>query len=581
MTRRLAAILAADVVGFSRLMGADEAGTHARLRALTEAFIEPLVADHSGRIVKLLGDGYLVEFGSAVDAVECAVAWQRGPDAAATVEKAPFSFRIGINVGDVIVDGDDLYGDGVNVAARLEALAKTGAILVSSDTYRQVRGKTSATFDDLGEVELKNIEDPVHVYQITESRSGFQPTVDGGDLAIPEKPSIAILPFANSSEDADQEYFSDGITEDIITALSRVRWFFVIARNSSFSYKGRRVDLNTVARELGVRYVLEGSVRRAGDRVRVSARLAEGSTGNQLWAKRYDRVLSDLFTVQDEITETIVAAIEPELGRIERERARARTPGNLDAWEAYQQGMWHLYQYTPDGMREARAMFHRAIERDPVLGPAFSGIAESFYFDAVYGYADTEACRRDSLEPARRAVEIDRGDAGAWCTLGRIHYLRREHSEAVLELETALELNPSLALAHYGLGAAMTFSGRADEAIPHLENAIRLSPYDPNMGSFLVRLADANYFLGRYEDAAAWARRALAQPGFQWSRYGALLAALGRLGRQSDAEAARREVAARRPEFSVSFVRDHHLIGDNADLDGYLDGLRAAGVAEG
>jgi adenylate cyclase len=361
----------------------------------------------------------------------------------------------------------------------------------------------------------------------------------------------------------------------------RARWLFVIARNSSFAYKGRSTDVKQVAHELGVRYALEGSVRKVGERVRISAQLAEGISGRQLWAKRYDRELSDIFAVQDEITETIIGAVEPELGKVERRRSAGKRPDNLDAWDLYQRGMSHLYEYTKDDLLRARRHFEQAIARDSRLGPAHSGLAETYYYEGVYGFADSISHNREkALAPALRAVVLDPEDAGAHCTLGRAYYMRREYDAAFRELKTALELNPSLALAHYGLGATLVFSGRAEEGIPHLTAAIRLSPHDPNMGSFLVRLADAAYLLRRYEEAAEWARRALQQPNFQWSRYTVLIAALAQLGRPDEARSCIQQLQVKRPNTSVTFVRETHLFGDTASFAHYIDGLRKAGLPD-
>ncbi len=491
-------------------------------------------------------------------------------------------FRIGVNLGDVVVEGENLLGDGVNIAALLETLAEPGGICLSGTVFDQVDGKLDLTFDDLGEQEVKNIAKPVRVYGVGIDKTGSTADARASKpLPLPDKPSIAVLPFVNMSGDPEQEYFSDGITEDIITALSRVRWFFVIARNSSFAYKGRAVDVKQVAGELGVRYVLEGSVRKGGVRLRITAQLIDGATGNHVWARRYDRELADIFELQDEITETIVGAIEPELGKAEPKRAKSKKPGNLDARDVYQRGMSHLYRYTKADLAEARTLFGQAAELDAELGAACSGLAEAYYFEVVYGFAESVSDNREkALEPARRAVAIDVEDAGAHCTLGRVHYLRREHDAAIPELEAALELNPSLALAHYGLGAAMVFSGRARESFRHLETAIRLSPHDPNMGSCLVRSADAKYLMADYESAVEWALKALRQPNFQWSRYAVLLAALGQLGRDDEAQRYLAELLRQRPDFSVSFVRETHLFSDPGDFDHYLDGLRKAGVAE-
>jgi len=400
-------------------------------------------------------------------------------------------------------------------------------------------------------------------------------------LSVPDRPSIAVLPFANLGGDPEQDYFVDGMTEDIITALSRVRWFFVIARNSTFAYKNRDVDLHTIVQELGVRYVLAGSVRRAGERIRVTCRLSETGSGSNVWARSYDRALSDIFAVQDEITQTIVGAIEPELSRAERERARIKGPDSLDAWSIYQRGMFHLYRCTRDDLIAARTLFDQAVAIDPEFGPAYSGLSEAYYYEVVYGFAQSNQDNRDkAIGPAHRAVTLNPDGAGAHCTLGRVRYLRREYAPAISELETALELNPSLALAHYGLGAALVFSGRAAEAFSRLEAAIRLSPHDPNMGSFLVRIADAKYFAGEYEEAIAFALKALGQPNFQWSRYAVLIAALGRLGRLDEARRYLLEVARHRPDFSVAFVRETHLFGAPDLMSRFCESLVKAQVPE-
>jgi len=578
--RRLTAILAADIAGYSRLMGADEEGTLAQLKAHRHALLDPKIEEHQGRIVKTTGDGMLAEFASVVDALRCAIEIQRGMlgrNADAPQERR-IEFRVGINVGDIIIDGGDIYGDGVNVAARLEGLAEPGGICVSGRVQEDARGKLDIAFEDTGEQQLKNIAWPVRVYRVRLSGEAAQ---SRPALALPDKPSIAVLPFTNMSGDPEQDYFADGMTEDIITGLSRARWLFVIARNSSFAYKGRSTDVKQVAHELGVRYVLEGSVRKVGERVRISAQLAEGTSGRQLWAKRYDRELSDIFAVQDEITETIIGAVEPELGKVERRRSASKRPDNLDAWDLYQRGMSHLYEYTKDDLLRAGQYFAEAIARDPQLGPAHSGLAETYYYEGVYGFADSISDNREkALAPALRAVVLDAEDAGAHCTLGRAYYMRREYDAAFRELKTALELNPSLALAHYGLGATLVFSGRAEEGIPHLTAAIRLSPHDPNMGSFLVRLADAAYFLKRYEEAAEWARRALQQPNFQWSRYTVLIAALAQLGRLDEARNCIQQLQVKRPNTSIAFVRETHLFGDTASFAHYLDGLRMAGLPD-
>jgi TolB-like protein/Tfp pilus assembly protein PilF len=408
--------------------------------------------------------------------------------------------------------------------------------------------------------------------------TGSRPDADAASLA--DRPSIAVLPFTSMGEERGHDYFADGIAEDIMMALLRARWFFVIARDSSFAYKGRDVDIKQISRELGVRYVLRGSVRSAEDRVRVSAQLVDGASGSNVWAGSYDRELSDIFAVQDEITQAIVGAIEPQLGRAERERAKVKVH-DLDAWTIYQRGMFHLYRCTREDLAEARRLFQEATAIDPELALAFSGLAEAYYYEVVYGFAQSNEHNRDAaIGPAQHAVTLDPECAIAHCTLGRIRYLRREYAPAVSNLQTALELNPCHALAHYGMGAAFVFSGKSAQAFSHLEAAIRFSPADPNMGSFLVRIADAKYFTGAYADAVPYAVRAIGQQNFQWSRYAVLVAALGQLGRLDEAKHYLAELRNSRPDFSIAFVEATHLFGDRADMAHYCDGLRKAGVPE-
>ncbi len=419
--RRLAAILAADVVGFSRLVGRDEEGTIARLKALRQELIDPSIARHGGRIVKTMGDGVLVEYPSVVDAVRNAAELQQaiaGHEADGP-EDDRIRFRIGVNLGDIVIDGDDILGDGVNVAARLEALSEPNGVCISGAAFDQVDGKLDLAFDDLGEREMKNIRKPVRVYRVRMDRGRAEAATAGeaATLAMPDKPSIAVLPFENMSGDPEQDYFSDGITEDLITALSRIRWFFVIARNSTFAYKGRGVDVREVARELGVRYVIEGSVRKAGNRVRLTAQLIDGPTGTHVWATRYDRDLEDIFAVQDELTQTVVGAIEPELSKAEQERARLKKPEALDVWDIYLRGMSSLNALTGESLAEAEKTFARAIALDSGFAGAVAGLAEVHYYTVVLGLAaDPDAARRAALEAARRAAELDREDAGAHCT---------------------------------------------------------------------------------------------------------------------------------------------------------------------
>ena len=587
MERRLAAILAADVVGYSRLVGEDEEGTLRTLSACREV-IDGLVASHHGRVFGSAGDSVIAEFASPVEAVRCAVNIQRDLETrnAGIPENERMRFRIGVNLGDVVVDGDNLMGEGVNVAARLEGLAEPGTVNVSGSVHEQVKNKLDVGFDFLGPQELKNIAEPVPVFRVRlEPRSSTSPLAASErspeSLALPEKRSIVVLPFENLSGDPEQGYFSDGITEDIITELSKFRSLFVIARSSSFSFKGQSPEVKEVSRRLGVRYVVEGSVRRSGNRVRIAAQLIDAVADAHLWAERYDRVLEDIFTVQDEVTEAIVAAIAPELGKAEQQLATSKKLENLNVWEVYQRGMWHLYQRTKDDLAEARRLFEAALSLDPGLSLACSALVDAYYYEVVLGLADSVAQNCDkALQVARRAVELDPDDAAAHCAMGKARIVRREHALAVPDLQLAIDLNPSSAWAHYGLGAAAVFSGHAGEAIRHLERAIRLSPRDQHMGSFMVRLAEAYLVKRDYPGAVQWARKALQQQGFQWSRYAALLAGLGFLGEREEARRVLDECLAQRPNFSVTMVRDGHLYTDAAALDHYLEGLRHARVPE-
>jgi adenylate cyclase len=418
--RRLAAILAADVAGYSRLMGADEEGTLKRLKAHRRETVDAKIAEHRGRIVKTTGDGVLVEFASVVDAVRCAIDVQQ--DMASRNSEFPadqrIEFRIGINLGDVIVDGDDIFGDGVNIAARLDALAEAGGLCLSSGAYDQVRDRVDIAFEDMGERQVKNISRPVHAYRALFAKRRGAPIQPA--LSLPVKPSIAVLAFTNMSGDIEQEYFADGIAEDIITALSKSRSLFVIARNSSFTYKEKQTALKEICRELGVRYVLEGSVRKAGSRVRVTAQLVEAATNGHLWAERYDRDLADIFAVQDEITSSVSAAIQPALERSERERAVRKPPDSLDAWESYYRGMWHLAKVDATENEKARSFFRRAIELDPQFAPAAAALALTYLNEITLFRPDRRAVNLPlALELAVHAVTIDATDAAGHAALAR------------------------------------------------------------------------------------------------------------------------------------------------------------------
>ena len=504
--RRLAAILAADVAGYSRLMGVDEEGTLAALKADRSEIVDPKIAEHRGRIVKTTGDGALVEFASAVDAMRCAMEIQRAMAArnASIIEDRRIEFRIGINVGDIIIDDGDIYGDGVNIAARVEALARPGAICISDNAYQQVKGKFALEVSDMGEQQLKNIAEPVQVYQVQLEELARTA------LALPDKPSIAVLPFTNMSGDADQDYFADGISEDIITTLSRFRYLFVIARNSSFTYKGRAVDLKQVGRELGVRYVLEGSVRKAGNRVRITAQLIDAISGHHVWAERYDRDLIDIFSLQDEITERVAGAIEPELLKIEGGRAAMRSATSLSAWDLVRQGTWHFHQITPIGHQRARELFREAIKLDPKLPDSHIWLARVSAGIVAFGWSGhPKDDLREGLNAAHLAIQLDEKDPYSHYALAIISVFSDALEQAVRAGEEAVEISPSFALGYFVLGLGHLFSGNAKDAIGSLERGIRLNPYDPQNFVWLQLLALAFYFMDQKEKALQTGIRAL------------------------------------------------------------------------
>jgi adenylate cyclase len=584
LERRLAAILAADVVGYSRLMGADEDGTLERLKLLRRELVQPKIQKHSGRIVKLMGDGILAEFSSIVEAIRCAAKIQQAiaEREANRPEDQRIRLRIGVNLGDVIVEGSDIYGGGINVAARLEGLADPGGICISGKVYEEVRDRLDFVFEDMGEKAVKNIDRPVRVWRwINEAspmarKAGPQtPT-----LMIPDKPSLAVLPFDNMSGDPEQAFFADGIAEDIITALSRFRSLFVIARNSSFTYKNKAVDVRSVGQQLGVRYVLEGSVRRAANRVRVTAQLIEAETGNHLWAEQFDRELEDIFAVQDEITQRIVGALQPEIGAAEWERARRKSPDSLDAWALYHQGIYHLYRYSKADNAEARRLFRQAVEQDDQFAAAYTMLAYACFmavFDALTDYRVDQLT--ESFDMAQKAVRLDGRDAMAHAILGRVLSMRHQHDLAIAECDKAIELNPNLSQAQFGRGLALVLAGRPGEAVANLENAARLSPRDPNYYAFLLIFAWADLLQGRYDGALEWARRAVAQPNSGVWGNATLAIALAHLDRREEAREALDALIEEKPDMALSFIAETLPFRRESDRLIFEDGLRRAGLA--
>ena len=502
--RRLAAVLAADVAGYSRLMGADEVGTLAALKALRREIVDPAIAASKGRIVKTTGDGMLVEFASIVDAVDCAMAVQvkmterdRSPN---------ITFRMGINVGDIIIDGGDIFGEGVNVAARVENECEPGAVYLSDDAYRQVRGKTSFVFDDLGERQLKNIDRPVRIYAVrcsADSKSSTSAFAHSNrPLPLPDKPSIAVLPFQNMSDDPEQEYFADGMVEEITTALSRIKWLFVIARNSSFTYKGRTVDVKQVGRELGVRYVLEGSVRKAGNRVRITGQLIDAITGAHLWAEHFDGFLENVFELQDSVAISVCGVIEPALQAAEIRRSENRPTNDLAAYDLYLRSLALTFAWERSSVIRAIDLLEQAIQRDPQYGPALALEAMCYQNLHINGWSKAEdADCRLSVDLARRALRVAGDDPIVLSTAAHaLGYFEENINPAIALIERALELNPSSATSWYRSGTLRLWAGQPELAIQHFETSLRLNPRRSGPGLFGIGLG--HFFARRFDKAA-------------------------------------------------------------------------------
>jgi adenylate cyclase len=579
--RKLAAVLLADVAGYSRLVGVDEEGTLARVKAHRRELIDPKIVEHKGRLVKTTGDGLLVEFGSIVEALRCATEVQAGM-AARNPDVPPdrrIEFRVGIHMGDVVVEDGDMFGDSVNIAARLEGLAEPGGICVSGRVQEDAVGKLDLLFEDIGERQLKNIARPVRVYRLRPGRvAGGQIGTAYPSLVLPDKPSVAVLPFTNMSGDPEQEFVSDGIAEDVITALSRYPSLFVIARNSSFTYKGHAVDVKQVGRELGVRYVLEGSVRKRGNRIRVTAQLVEAGTGNHVWAERYDRDLADIFAVQDEISEALTTALTPAIADAELRRAMRKPPESLDVWAAYQRGLWHLTKATPGDDAIAEKFFEQAIDLDPTFAGSYSALAlVQLQAAAIYQNLDLVAAHTSAEALTRRAVALDGADAEARSCLGWALQARGELEGALAEIERALAMSPNLALAHGQRGATLIFSGRPKEGLAAVETCVRLDPRDPFMAVRLLHLACGHYFCRDYEAVVAAAKRLIrSYPDFPMI-YRWPAAALGQLGRTSEAREALEKAIYLAPAAFDMYVCKRVPWFRPEDHAHLLDGLRKAG----
>ena len=585
--RRLAAILAVDVAGYSRLMGLDEEGTLSQLKAHRQTLVDPKIKEHHGRIVKTTGDGMLVEFPSVVDAVRCAVEIQRamGDRNAGLPADRRIDYRIGINVGDIIIDGDDIFGDGVNVAARLEALAEPGGICVSRAVRDQVRDKLAFGFEDLGDREVKNIARPVRSYRVTVVQAEDRPVIAAHQepqSVLPDKPSIAVLPFQNMSGDPEQDYFADGIVEDIITALSRNRWLFVIARNSCFAYKGRAIDVKQIGRELGVRYVLEGSVRKAADRMRITGQLIDAATGAHLWADRFDGKLADVFDLQDEVTLHVVGAIAPKLEHAEIERTMRKPTANLDAYDYYLRGLACFHQGRRESVSEALRLFRKAIELDAGFSSAYGMAAWCYGRRKMNGW--TEGGAQESAEAVRiaeLAAESGKDDAVALVCAGMTFaYMASDFARGMGLIDRALVLNPNLAMAWHLSGWTRNFAGEADLAIEHLQRALRLSPVDPYRSGLQTAIAFAQFAAGRYGEAIASAQAAtLDQP----NNFMATLVAAAANAMTGDLDAARAAAARAHeldPGLRLGGIKDRLQFRQPELLVRWKEALGKAGLPE-
>jgi len=583
INRKLAAILAADVVGYSRMMGADEAGTLTALKRHRETVFDPTVAMHNGRIVKLIGDGTIVEFASVVDAVNCALSVQRADGSPARGAAQPhIVLRIGINLGDVIIEGDDIYGDGVNIAARLEPLSPPGGICVSSIVNESVGNRIDVRFQDGGEISVKNIDRPIRIWKWqpgAATADAPRPAAAKAEPSAAAAAAIAVLPFTNMSGDPEQEYFSDGISEDIITDLSKIAGLTVIARNSSFIYKGRSVDIRDIGRELGVQSVLEGSIRRAGNRVRITAQLIDAANGSHLWADRYDRDLTDIFEVQDDVTRRIVEALKVTLSPAENARLTDTGTSNMEAYDSALRGREILLGKTKnrETFEQAKALFLKAIKLDPDFAQAHAGLGFAFMFDYQNRWSDDpDGSLKQAKHYAQLAIEKDPEQALPHVVAAVAAGFDRDLERAKAEVDIALALNPNLAMANNVFGTMRIYSGQPLEAIPAIERAMRLDP--AGSGQFLHFLGMANLLAGKYETAAALLKqRVVLMPETDFSR-AILASALGHLGEVEEARRVWRELEKINPKYSF---RDHFSrqpFKNPADVERVAEGLKKAGL---
>lgn len=584
LARKLTAIFYADIAGYSRLTGENEEGTHRTVMEVLD-YVSAAIKESGGTVLRYAGDAILAEFPSAVTAVRTSIAIQAelADRNAPVADDKKVQIRIGINIGDVIEDRGEVFGDGVNLAARLEEAATAGGICISSAVYDQVAGKVDSEFSDGGVEQFKNISKPVHVFRLTAAGPvSHALSTDEGFKALSTKPSIAVLALKNMNPDSDLDFIGDGITEDLITALSKIRSFKVISRESTFSYKGSAIDVRQVAKELGVQYVLEGSVRKAGSRVRVTAQLIDAATGHHVWAERYDREMEDIFDLQDEMTQIIAGALEPELNAIERERAVHKSPDNLDAWELYQRALWHMWSYENDKVSTAIGLFKKANQADPGFAPAYAYLAYSYYITVIMGFAaDPDARLQEGLAAANLALKHDDKDAIPYFAAGRIYMMLGNHDASIASLEKSIELNPSFAQSYHGLGFALALAGRLEEAKQTTRKAVDLSPRDPMRWAFTVVHALACVLDGEDEKGLTWALQTLQTPtatGY-WP-HAVMAASLSNLGRMDEARNALADAVKEKPDLTISFLKENMPTKDENGLEPYLTGLRRAGLAE-
>ncbi len=571
MERKLAAILAADVVGYSKAMAADEAGTLTRLKAHRSDLFDPKVAEHNGRVVKLMGDGTLVEFSSVVDAVACAVAIQT----ALAQDGGQIELRIGINIGDVILDGDDVYGDGVNVAARLEAIAETGGICISDMVHQSIRSKTDAAFEPMGEQTLKNIERPVTTWRWAGQNAASTQKDTSKGASAPERPSIAVLPFDNMSGDPEQEYFSDGITEDIITELSRFRELFVIARNSSFSYKGKQVRVQEIGRDLGVAYIVEGSVRKAGNRVRITVQLIEASSGNHVWAERYDRELRDIFDLQDEITQTIVTLLPVRIQGALVENSRQKPSENLTAYDCFLQGRW-LFDRMSGEDAKALDLLRTAIDIDPGCAPAHAYIALAHAYSMYNLYPVGDAPLETALDHIKKALSTGEGDHFIHAAAANTYIMCGKPDLADTHSAQAVKLNGNAIYALLARGYVLSYLGDPASGVEQVANALKYDPHAPDF--YRELLAESSYMLRDYDKAIEIYTGWTTPPP-----HTALLLSIcyAQAGRMEDARAAFQKHESERPEgySDEAFARVHAtMCKQPGDAEHWLEGYRKVGL---